>query len=687
MTLHPSPTASPPPDRPAPDAAPDALPPAASATRARAPDTTAAQARTLAILTAIAFIALVLARAAEAAGAPPIAWRALYILAYVTGGYSGMVGGLAALRQGMLDVNILMIIAALGAAALGDWLEGGVLLLLFSLSETLQTYALGRTKGAVRALMDLRPDQATRREGEQLVTVPVENLVPGDVVVVRPGERLPADGRVARGTSDVDQATITGESVPVPKQPGDPVFAATINGTGVLDIEVTRRASESTVARIIDLVAEAQATRAPTQRLIDRFGNRYAWAVILGSLATLVIPIAFLGWTFDEAFYRAMTLLVVASPCALVISTPASYLAGIANAARHRVLFKGGAFLEAAADIDTVAIDKTGTLTHGRPALTDIVTLDGRSEDELLALAAAVEGQSEHLIARAVVAGARERGLVFAEAVGARALPGIGIEAWVEGELVQIASPKQGQMGEGFEPELLRLVETLEIQAKTAMVVSNGGPIGVLAVADTPRPAARATLAALRAAGVKRIAMVTGDNLHVARAVAAEVGIAPEDVFAGLMPEEKVTVVERLMAEGRVAFVGDGVNDAPALASAALGIAMGAGGSDVALETADVVLMGDQIERLGYVFELGRAARRVVKQNIAFSVGVIVVLVLATLLRGIPLPLGVVAHEGSTVLVVLNGLRLLGFRGSLDRARDREERQAAEQAADQTRDR
>ncbi len=641
--------------------------PASSAARApkpeRRPDETAAQARLLALLTGIALAALVVARAAELAGAPAMLWRGLYVVAYLTGGYSGVVNGLAALRRGMLDVNILMIIAALGAAALGDWLEGGVLLFLFSLSETLQVYALGRTKGAVRALMDLRPDQATRREGEALRVVPVEALQPGDVVVVRPGERLPADGRIARGESDIDQATITGESVPVAKGPGDPVFAATINGTGEIDVRVTRRAAESTVARIIDLVAEAQATRAPTQRVIDRFGNRYAWAVILGSLATLVIPMVALGWSFDTAFYRAMTLLVVASPCALVISTPASYLSGIANAARHRVLFKGGAYLEAAADIDCVAIDKTGTLTHGRPALTDVVALGGGSGDDLLALAASVESHSEHLIARAVVAGARERGLALAEAVGAHALPGIGIEAQVDGQTVRIVSPQHGRVDGLLEGEALRRVEEIEREAKTAMVVTNGRPVGVLAVADTPRPAAKSTLAALRAAGVRRIVMVTGDNPHVARAVAAEVGIAPDDVFAGLMPADKVGVVEQLETERRVAFVGDGVNDAPALAAASLGIAMGAGGSDVALETADVVLMGDQIERLGYVFALGRAARRIVKQNIVFSVGVIVVLVLATLLVGIPLPLGVVGHEGSTVIVVLNGLRLLGFKG------------------------
>jgi len=684
-------------------------------------DGSAAQARRLAALTAVALAALVAGRAAEqadggAAGGIGAAATALYLVAYATGGYSGAVNGLAALRQRSLDVNILMLIAAAGAAAIGSWLEGGILLFLFSLSETLQTYALGRTRHAVRALMDLRPETATVRSAAGVRTVPVEDLAPGDVVVVHPGERLPADGVVLAGASDVDQATITGESVPVARAPGDAVFAATINGNGVLEVSVTKRATESTVSRIIALVAEAQATRAPTQRVIDRFGNRYAWAVILGSVATAAVPVALFGWEFEAAFYRAMTLLVVASPCALVISTPATYLAAIANAARHRVLFKGGAFLEAAADIDIVAIDKTGTLTHGRPALTDIVPLDGRASDEVLALAAAVESESEHLIARSVVDHARARGLTIAPATAARALPGIGAEARVGNRTVCVCRPAatgrngrvRGVPGAPGNPSIdadpggpetaidpggsaiaadprrdpalaaypgdprddpethrmaMEVARRLEAEGKTAMIVSDGEPLGVLAVADTPREAARATVAALRAAGVRRIVMVTGDNAHVARAVAAEVGIRAEDVYAGLMPAEKVAVVEQLLGDGRVAFVGDGVNDAPALAASSIGIAMGAGGSDVALETADVVLMGDQFERLGHVFSLGRAARRIVKQNVAFSVAVIAVLILATLGPGIPLPLGVVGHEGSTVLVVLNGLRLLAFGG------------------------
>jgi Cd2+/Zn2+-exporting ATPase len=445
------------------------------------------------------------------------------------------------------------------------------------------------------------------------------------------------------------------------------VFAPTNNGAGVLAVRVTRRAAESTLARIIELVAQAQSTRAPTQRLIDRFGNRYAWLVIVSALLTMSVPVVALDWTFEAAFYRAMTLLVVASPCALVISTPASYLSAIANAARHGVLFKGGAYLEAAAAVDVVALDKTGTLTYGRPEVTDVVPWNGCPAEDLLALAGAVERHSEHLLARAVVDAARARGVPLDAASGVRALPGLGIHGWVGDREVRIGSPRMFRDGDGLPSHAAEAVAALERQGKTVMVVGAGDPLGALAVADRVRPSARETIAALRRAGVRRVVMVTGDNERVAHAVAAEVGIAAEDVFASLLPAEKVHVVENLRTGGRVAFVGDGVNDAPALAASNIGIAMGAGGTDVALETADVVLMGDHLELLGHVFGLGRAARRVVQQNVAFSAGVIAVLVLATLVRGIPLPLGVVGHEGSTVVVVLNGLRLLGFQGPVRR--------------------
>jgi len=632
-------------------------------------DEAANMARLLAILTGIAFVALVTAVVAENALVP--VWAALlYALAYITAGYSGAVNSLAALRQGDFSVDVLMLIAALGAAAIGEPLEGGVLLWLFSLSEALQTYALGRTRGAIRSLMSLRPDTARVRSGDGTRVVPVEDLAVGDVAIVLPGERIPVDGVVEAGASEVDQATITGESVPVSRTIGEPVLAATVNGPGVLEVRTTRRASESTVARIIALVEEAQATRAPTQRLIDRYGNAYAWSVLLGSVSLGLVGALLLGWPRVDAIYRAITLLVVASPCAVVISTPAAYLSAMATAARLGILFKGGAYLEAAAAVDVVAIDKTGTLTAGRPELTEVVALGDRRPDEVLALAAALEARSEHLIAQAVVAGARKRGIVVDEhrATAVRARHGLGIQGRVDGLAVAVGRSQLFDAAGSATDAARSAVARLEAQGQTAMIVGVGPraePIGVLAVADAPRRNALAAIAALRAAGVKRIVMLSGDNVHAARAVARAVGIADDDVYAGMLPADKVARVEVLATQGPVAFVGDGVNDAPALAAASIGVAMGAAGSDVAMETADVVLVGDHIERLPDAFGIGRAARRIVRQNLAFGFGVIAVLVAATVFTGIPLPLGVVGHEGSTVLVVLNGLRLLAYRPAL----------------------
>lgn len=627
----------------------------------------AREARRLAWLTAVALLSLLAGWLAERAGLPRPLWLGLYLLAYASGGYSGVVNGWRDLRQGVVGVDLLMLIAAAGAASIGHWVEGGVLLFLFSLSETLQTFALGRTRGAIEALMALRPDEARRigEAGEEMV--PVEALEVGDVLRVLPGERVPVDAVVQAGESELDESAITGESVPVARGPGDSVFGATHNGSGVLELRVARPASESTLARVIGLVEEAQASQAPTQRFIDRFGSTYFWVVVGASAAMVLIPVGLLGWSFDDAFYRAMTLLVVASPCALVISTPAAYLSGIAAAARQGVLFKGGAYLEAAATVEVVALDKTGTLTEGRPELTDLLSLDPEvDEAELLGLAAAIEGHSEHLIAQAVVQGAARRGLPPAsgEVGRVRALHGLGVEGRIDGRRVIIGRARLFQEEEGgLDARAAEAVASLERAGRTAMLVAEEGRIlGVLAVADRPRARTKDTLAALRAAGIRRLVMLTGDNEDAARKVAAEVGIAQEDVHAGLMPEDKVDLVRAMAEEGGLAFVGDGVNDAPALAAAQLGVAMGAGGSDVALETADVVLMADRIDRLALVFGLGRRARRIVIQNVAISLGVIALLVLTTVTVGLPLPIGVVGHEGSTVVVVLNGLRLLRVR-------------------------
>jgi Cd2+/Zn2+-exporting ATPase len=578
-----------------------------------------------------------------------------------------------------------MIVAALGAASIDYWAEGAMLLFLFSLSNTLQSYAMDRSRNAIRALMKLRPSEALRRaaDGAEQV-VPIEELAIGDRIVVKPGERIAMDGRVSAGASAVDQSAITGESMPIDKMTGDDVFAGSVNGNGVLLVTVTRLAQDTTLARVIELVEQAQGRKAATQRFLDEFEPKYAIGVIVLSVVTLAVSYLVLNHSWDVSFYRAMTLLVVASPCALVISTPASILSAIANAARHGILFKGGSYLEQAASIRALAFDKTGTLTMGKPRVTDVIaasqvlgekwfdaeffrrldpqgpsTPEHASPDELLVLAASVERHSEHPLGDAILAAAAQRALEVVEVSGVTALPGQGVSGNVNGALVKIGNKRMMEAANEVWPEpMRRAARGLEAQGKTVVGVSrNSHPLGFIAFADTIRPNALETLEALRARGVKRIVMLTGDTHRVAASVAQELKI--DEYYADLLPHDKVTLIERLARQDAVAMVGDGVNDAPALAVSHLGVAMGAVGSDVALETADVVLMRDDLMRLPYLVDLAQRARRIVWQNIAFSLTVIVVLILSVFAITLPLPVGVVGHEGSTLVVVLNGLRLL----------------------------
>ncbi len=599
---------------------------------------------------------------------PPAIVLALYALAYLSGGAFAC---FAALRDLVVDrhvnVDLLMVTAAIGAATVNAWGEGAVLLALFSSSGALEHHALGRTRRAVRALMELSPDVATllRPEGEEVV--PVETLALDDVVLIRPGERVAVDGVVLDGETTIDQSAITGESMPVARCPGETVFAGTINGHGAVQVLVTKLHQENTLSRIIEIVETAQDQKSRTQRFTDAFEGRYAVGVIGASALIAAGAPLLLGWSFGDAFYRAMTLLVVASPCALVISTPAATLSALANAARHGILFKGSNHLENAGVVQIVAFDKTGTLTGGRPQLTDVVPLTaatGWDEAELLRRVAGVERLSEHPLATSVVAGAAARGLVPATATAFRAIPGQGVVADVAGSELAIGNETLfASLGREVLPDspAAAVADRLRTAGKTVMFVGDAmGIHGVIGVADTIRPVAPAVIAQLKRLGVVRTVMLTGDSPRVAEAIAAEVGI--DEVYAGLLPEEKLAVVRRLMTEGAVAMVGDGVNDAPALATATLGVAMGAAGTDVALETADVVLMADDLTKLPYAVSLSRRARRTIRQNLAFSLTVIAVLVASALSIGIPLPLGVVGHEGSTVLVVLNGLRLLRSR-------------------------
>jgi Zn2+/Cd2+-exporting ATPase len=595
----------------------------------------------------------------------PQAWvLVLYVIAYLSGGYYGLMDGLALLRKRRLDVNLLMITAAIGAALIGQPAEGVVLLFLFSLSNTLQTFAMGRSRKAIEKLMDLRPPVATVKRGSRLLSLPIEDLVLGDIVLVRPGERFPIDGVVTNGTSDVDQSTITGESIPVQKERESTVFAGTVNGNGALEIRVTRLAQNTTLAKIVQMVEEAQSNKAQTQRMLDNFEQTYAILVLSGAALLTVIPFILLNHAFEPTFYRAMTLLVVASPCALVISTPASILSAIANGARKGVLFKGGAHLEQTAGIKVIAFDKTGTLTTGEPSISSIVPLNGTSEDELLRIAASVEARSEHPLAQAIVHAAEERGLTLNTATEFQAIPGQGVEANIRDQEVWIGNLRMFSERRVFIPqEVVDNVTEFENKGQTVMIVyASRDYRGLIAVADTLRPDAAEIILKLKERGVEKVVMLTGDNEPVARNIAERTGV--DEYHSSLLPQDKVMLLKKLQQKyGLTAMVGDGVNDAPALASADVGIAMGGAGTDVALETADVVLMSDDLAHLPYAIGLAQRSRATVWQNLVFSLAVIVLLVSTVFGANLPLTLGVIGHEGSTVLVVLNGLRLLRYRG------------------------
>ncbi|MGW7091219.1 heavy metal translocating P-type ATPase [Streptomyces sp. NPDC054874] len=591
-------------------------------------------------------------------GAPAWAWGPLFAACYVTGGWDPGWEGLKALREKTLDVDLLMVVAALGAAAIGQVLDGALLIVIFATSGALEAVATARTADSVRGLLDLAPDVATRLRADGVEeTVDAERLAVGDVILVRPGERVGADGHVLDGASDVDQATITGEPLPVAKQAGDEVFAGTVNGTGALRVRVERDPADSVIARIVKLVEEASGTKAPTQLFIEKVEQRYSIGMVIATLAVFGIPLLF-GDDLRSALLRAMTFMIVASPCAVVLSTMPPLLSAIANAGRHGVLAKSAVVMERLGQVDAVALDKTGTLTEGTPRVTDVLPLpsSGLDEDRLLALAGAAEHPSEHPLARAVVRAARTRGLVLAEATGFASSPGAGVTATVDGRTVRVGSPARLAAGG---PGLDETVRSLEDGGRTAvLVLLDGAPAGVLGIADRLRPDARATVAALTELTGRTPVLLTGDNERAARRLAAEVGIS--DVRAGLLPQDKVAAVRVWEAEGlRVLVVGDGVNDAPALAAAHTGIAMGGAGSDLALETADAVVVRDELAAVPAVVALSRTARRLVVQNLAIAGTFIAALVAWDLIGTLPLPLGVAGHEGSTVIVGLNGLRLL----------------------------
>jgi len=580
-----------------------------------------------------------------------------YGLVYLAGGLPAGWQALQSLfRDRILDIDLLMVLAALAAALVGAPMEGAILLTLFAISQTLERRAMGRARRAVEALMALRPDTALVRRGDVVAEVPAESLTPGDVVVLRPGARVPVDGVVVAGEGLLDEATLTGESEPQHKGPGAALHEATVNLNGVLDMQVTRGLADSTVARMIRLVTEAQAARAPSERFSEWFGQRYTVAVLVGSVAAY-LGLLWWGLPHQTALYRAATLMVAASPCAIVISVPAAILSALSAAARGGVLFKGGAALETLAEVKSFAFDKTGTLTTGRAEVARIVS-PNLSEDAFVQLLAGLEAQSEHPIAAAIRREADRRGLAIKEMPDIRSLPSEGIVSG-QGDAVFWAGNPRLAKTMGADPEVDWLAE---IRAENRTVIYLGqGPrvIGAVSVADQPRLTSAAAIAALRQNGVQTIAMMTGDRRPVALRIGAELGIRPDEIHADLLPADKVDLVAQLAAGGKLAFVGDGVNDAAALARADVGIAMGVAGSEVALQAADVAFLAEDMGRLADAHRLSRRAARIIRQNLIFAMSAMAVLVVGALAFELPLPLAVIGHEGGTLLVVLNGLRLL----------------------------
>ncbi len=615
------------------------------------------------IFSGVAGLFLLAGWLAGLAGVPRSLSLGLFLGAYAAGGVYTLRDAWQSLRSRRFDIDTLMIVAAAGAAALGAWEEGALLLFLFSLGHALEHMAMDRARRAIEALAKLAPKTAVvQRDGVE-IEVRVEELQRGDRVIVKPGQRIPADGQVASGDSAVDQSPVTGESMPVDKRPGEKVFAATVNGEGALVVEVTRLVRESTLARMLEMVAEAQTQKSPTQRFTERFERIFVPAVLVGVALLIALPPLF-GFPFAESFYRAMAVLVAASPCALAIATPSAVLSGIARAARGGVLIKGGAHLENLGVLTAIAFDKTGTLTVGKPAVTDVVAVSG-NEEHLLTVAAAVESRSAHPLAQAVVAEAKRRGLTWSEAGEVEAVTGKGLRAEFDGQKTAIGNARLFD-GETIPEVILQQATRLEAEGKTTMLIqADGRFLGVLGMADTPREGVRQVLERLRSIGIRKTIMLTGDNERVGRAIADAVGV--DEVHAGLLPEDKVKAMEEFaQRHGLVAMVGDGVNDAPAMARATIGIAMGGAGTDVALETADVALMADDLSKLPFAVGLSRASRYVIRQNVWLSLGVVALLIPATLFGWAGIGLAVLIHEGSTIVVVLNALRLLNYRGTAE---------------------
>ena len=592
----------------------------------------------------------------------------IFPVGYVIGGYESTKEGLTTLFiEKELDVDLLMIVAALGAAILGLWqrdyyliVDGGMLILIFAVSGALESIAMQRTERNIRSLMATAPNTAIVIREERQQEIAIAKLQIGDLVLVKPGELIPVDGLILEGWTNVNQASITGESVPVDKQAGDEVFAGTLNGNGALKVKVDRPPETSLIQRVIRLVEKAQTEAPPSQQFIERFERSYARVIVLVGLLLAFLPPLLLGWDWETTIYRALIFLVVASPCALMAAIMPTLLSGIARGAKVGILFKNGSQIEKIGKIRAIAFDKTGTLTTGKLEVAEIVPAEGQTCDRVLELAAAIESRSEHPIGEAITQAALQKNLQWHNASQVQAKTGLGIVGEVAGKTILVGKTAFiRQEIPDLNPEFVRTNNRLENEGKTVVwVVEAAKVIGLIAVADTIRPEAAASIEELKQLGIEQVVLLTGDNQVTANSVAKSLGI--ETVCAELLPEDKLTVIRQLQQKYQnVAMVGDGINDAPALAMATVGIAMGGAGNDVALETADLILMSDRLEKLSQAISLGRRANRIIKQNITFALSFIFLLLIANFTDNINMPLGVIGHEGSTVLVILSGLRLL----------------------------
>ncbi len=614
------------------------------------------------VMTAASGLALLVGFAVHAgAESVPLAARVLYTFAILAGSWYVLPKAWLALKRLRPDMNLLMTIAVVGAVGIGEWFEGATVAFLFALSLALESWSVGRARRAVAALMDLTPAIArVKRPDGSEEEVPAEAVEVGAHLVVKPGERIPLDGRVTAGLSEVNQAPITGESVPVPKAAGGEVFAGTINGDGALEVESTRRAGDTTLAHIIRMVGEAQSRRAPSEQWVEKFARIYTPAVMALALVVFLVPPLAFGGAWGDWFYRALVLLVIACPCALVISTPVSIVAALAAAARHGVLIKGGLFMEVPARIKAVALDKTGTLTWGRPVVVEVLPLGNHDERELLARVGALEARSEHPLARAIVGYAKDHGIEVQPATDFQILQGKGATGRFAGQEYWLGSHRYLEERGQETPEIHERLEEMSRSGRTAVVVGTGDHVcGLIAVADEVRGEARGLVQALRDAGIQRIVILTGDNRGTAEAIGRETGV--DEVRSELLPAEKVAAIDQLVERyGQVAMIGDGVNDAPAMARATLSVAMGAAGSDAAIETADVALMSDDLSQLPWLIRHSRRTLRVIRQNIVFSLLVKAVFVVLTFAGHASLWAAIAADMGASLLVIFNGLRLLG---------------------------